>query len=211
MKNRSWITYAGVALVLLIIFFFAYYSPGMSSLSSLKQRRMSVEDQVAKLRIKKKQMDKIEQELAEMGASLKSLEAIIPKEREVSQILSQFQQLAYDTQLSITKFNQKAEDVKEFYAEWPLQLEIAGSYHNLGLFFDRLTRFARLFTIQRFSIKPLAKQTDLMTISASFTAKTYLFLDEEQIKANQAKTKVARPGMKAPAEDRSTKRSQSGI
>lgn len=198
MKNRSWISYAGVALVLVALFFFAYYSPRMSNLSSLKKERISVEDEVAKLRLKKKQMDKIEKELAEMGISLKALEAIIPKEREVSEILSQFQQLAYDTRLTITKFTQKKENVKDYYSEWPLQLEITGNYHNLGLFFDRLTRFSRLFMVERFSIRPLVKQTEAATISASFTAKTYLFLDEDQIKANLAKVKGKRPGGQVP-------------
>lgn len=199
MRNRSWMSYAAIAVVLAGLFFFAYYSPRMSTLSSLKKDRTSAEDQVSKLRGKKKQMDKIEQELAELGIRLKALEAIIPKEREVSEILSQFQQLAYDTRLTITKFNQRKENIKDYYSEWPLQLEITGNYHNLGMFFDRLTRFARLFTIERFSIKPLSKQTDAATITASFTAKTYLFLDEEQIKTNQAKVKAKRPGAQTPA------------
>jgi type IV pilus assembly protein PilO len=190
MKNRSWISYAAIAAVLAGLFFFAYYSPRMSQLSTLSKDRQTVEQEVAKLRVQKKQMDKVEKELADLEVSLNYLESIIPKEREISDILNQFQQLAYDTRLTITKFTQKTDTPKDYYSEWPLQLEISGNYHNLGLFFDRLSRFARLFTIERFSIKPLPRQTDATTITASFTAKTYLFLDEDQIKALQSKIKV---------------------
>ncbi len=189
MKNRSWISYAAIAAVLAGLFFFAYYSPRMSQLKTLSKDRQGVEQEVAKLRLQKKQMDRLEKELVDLEVALKYLESIIPKQREISEILNQFQQLAYDTRLTITKFTQKTDTPKDYYSEWPLQLEIAGNYHNLGLFFDRLSRFARLFTVERFSIKPLARQTEATTITASFTAKTYLFLDEEQIKANQAKAR----------------------
>lgn len=197
MKNRSWVSYAAVAAVLFGLFFFAYYRPRMSNLSALKQDRVKAEAEVAKLRAKKKQMDKLEAELASLSETLKTLEAIIPKHREISDILTRFQQLAYDTRLNITKFTQRNETPKEFYSEWPLQLEITGNYHNLGAFFDRLSRFSRLFTIERFAIKSLTRQSDAATISASFTAKTYLFLDPEQIRAAQAKAKAKRPGSPA--------------
>jgi len=196
MKNRSWINYAVIAVLLAALFFFAYYKPKMAVLSSLTSQRVKVEDEVRKLRLKKMQMDKVEKEMALMTASLKELEAIIPERKEISNILSQSQQLAYDTRLNITKFTPKGETFREFYLEWPIQFEITGSYHNLGLFFDRLSRFSRLFTIERFSIKSLAKQSEAATIGANFTAKTYVFLDEENLKAIQDKAKAK--GKKAP-------------
>jgi len=196
MKNRSWINYAVIAVLLAALFFFAYYKPKMAVLSSLTSQRVKIEDEVRKLRLKKMQMDKVEKEMTLMTASLKELEAIIPERREISNILSQSQQLAYDTRLNITKFTPKGETFREFYLEWPLQFEITGSYHNLGLFFDRLSRFSRLFTIERFSIKSLAKQSEASTIGASFTAKTYVFLDEENLKAIQDKAKAK--GKKVP-------------
>jgi len=205
MKNRSWINYAVIAVLLAALFFFAYYKPKMAVLSSLTSQRVKVEDEVRKLRIKKLQMDKVEKEMTLMTASLKELEAIIPEQKEISNILSQSQQLAYDTRLNITKFTPKGETFREFYLEWPLQFEITGSYHNLGLFFDRLSRFSRLFTIERFSIKALAKQSEAATIGANFTAKTYVFLDEENLKVLQDKAKAkgkkvpTKPGTVQPA------------
>lgn len=196
MKNRSWINYAVIAVLLAALFFFAYYKPKMSVLSSLTRDRVKVEDDVRRLRLKKMQMDKIEKEMAIMAAQLKELEAIIPEQKEISNIMSQSQQLAYDTRLNITKFTPKGESFREFYLEWPIQFEIQGSYHNLGLFFDRLSRFSRLFTIERFQIKALTKQSETATVGANFTAKTYVFLDEENLKALQDKAKAK--GKKAP-------------
>jgi len=196
MKNKTWVNYAALAVILAGLFFFAYYKPKMTVLNNLKDQRTTVEQDVSKLRMKKKQMDKVEAELATLTVSLTELEAIIPQHKEISDILSQLQQLAYDTRLNITKFTPKGEIFKDFYSEWPLPMELTGSYHNLGLFFDRLSRFSRLFTIERFSIKSLNKQTEAATISAGFTAKTYLFLDEERIKAIQEQARIK--GKKSP-------------
>jgi Tfp pilus assembly protein PilO len=202
MRNKTWVNYAALAVILAGLFFFAYYKPKMTVLNDLKSQRTTVETEVTKLRMKKKQMDKVEAELAALTDSLKELESIIPQHKEISDILSQFQQLAYDTRLNIIKFNPKGEIFKEFFSEWPLPLELTGNYHNLGLFFDRLSRFSRLFTVERFSIKALAKQTDAATISAAFTAKTYLFLDEERIKAIQEQAKLK--GKKSPLPTKSS-------
>ena len=80
------------------------------------------------------------------------------------------------------KFDVKGEIQKEFYFEWPIDLEITGDYHNLALFFDRVSNFPRLFNIEDFSVKALQKQTDTNTISASYTAKTCIFREEPPAK-----------------------------
>ncbi|MDH4257928.1 MAG: type 4a pilus biogenesis protein PilO, partial [Candidatus Aminicenantes bacterium] len=91
------------------------------------------------------------------------------------------------------KFDPKGEVRKEFYYEWPIDLEIKGDYHNLASFFDRLSNFSRLFNVEDFSIKALSRQTDADTISATTTAKTYIFREEAPA---PTETKTKRPGRK---------------
>ena len=71
-------------------------------------------------------------------------------------------------------------------------MEIRGSYHNLASFFDRLSKFARIFNIENFTIKALSNQTDELTISSTFTAKTYIFLEEGTEEAPVAKPQPKR-------------------
>ena len=123
-----------------------------------------------------------------MKFTLKKLEAIIPQKEEISSILKNMQQHAYDTRLNITKFIQKPEIEKEFYSEQPIEVAITGDYHNLAIFFDRLNTFQRLFNIEDFSIKALREQTDANTISAEWNVKTYIYREETtEEAANQQK------------------------
>ena len=179
MRDWPWFAYVLIAIIILGLFYFVYYKPKNEELKSIRNERIQVEAEVAHLRQKKEELDKIEAELEQMKVTLKKLEAIIPQKEEISTILKEMQQLAYDTRLNITKFIQKPEIVKEFYAEQPIEVAITGDYHNLAIFFDRLNSYQRLFNIEDFSIKAIREQTDANTISAEWNVKTYIYREEE--------------------------------
>ena len=192
MKNMPWYGSVIVSVIIFALAFFFYFSPQNTELKALRADRVKIENEVKDLKQKKKELDKIEAELVVMAAQLKGLEAIIPQRKEQADILRQIQQLAYDSRLDVTNFTQQKEVNREFYAEWPINIQVTGTYHNLGTYFDRLSQYSRLFTIDKFAIKAVSKQSDILTISANWTAKTYLFMEEPTAPAPKPKAK--RPG-----------------
>ncbi len=182
MKNLPWYGYLIIAAILLGILYLAYFKPKNQQLQSLRNQRMRVEAEVADLRRKKKKLDQIEAEIENLNLVFAKLETKIPNKRELSNILNKMQELAYDSRLNIIGFTPKGETKKEFFLEWPIELKIIGSYHNLAIFFDKISRFERLFKIENFSINALQNQSDTATISSSMIAKTYISLEgsEEQ-------------------------------
>ena len=181
MKNMPWYGYIVLALIVLGLAYFLYYKPQQAEFDRLKVERQQVEREVADLLEKKKQLDVIEAELATLTQTLKELEVIIPLRKEVDVILRRVQQMAFDSRLDLIRFTPRGEINREFYSEWPIPMEIRGNYHNLASFFDRLSKFARIFNIENFTIKALNNQTDETTISSTFTAKTYIFLEEAEV------------------------------
>lgn len=188
MKNWPWYGYVILGVIVLGLLFFLYYKPKNDELKSVRAERVKMEEEVTRLRAKKQQLDQIEAELESLNKTLRDLEAIIPLKKEISEILRRIQQLAYDSRLTIRRFAPRGEIDREFYSEWPIPIEITGSYHNLGIFFDRLSRFSRLFNVESFSIKSIPRQTEDETITSNFTAKTYIFLEES----------AAQPAQKPP-------------
>jgi Tfp pilus assembly protein PilO len=190
MKNWPWYGYLLFAVLIFALAFFFYFKPQNTKLTALKAERVKVEGEVQNLKQKKRELDKIEADIAAMTAKLKTLEVNIPQRKETADILRQIQALAYDSRLDVLRFAPGNEINKEFYAEWPIPIQVSGNYHNLGTFFDKLSKFPRVFTIENFSIKTLNRQTDLNTISANWTAKTYFFAEPA---AGPAKKQAARP------------------
>jgi len=185
MRDWPWFAYVLIAIIILGLFYFVYYKPKNEELQNIRNERIEVETEVAHLRQKKEELDKIEAELEQMKITLSKLETIIPQKEEISNILKQMQQLAYDTRLNITKFIQNPEIIKEFYTEQPISVAVTGDYHNLAIFFDRLNSFQRLFNIEDFSIKAMQNQTDASTISAEWNVKTYIYREEIKTKETE--------------------------
>ncbi len=175
MKDWPWYGYIIVAVLIFGLFYFIHYKPKNEELTGLRDERIATENEVVELKKKKEQLDQIEVELANMKVKLKELETIIPQEEEIADILERIQQLAFDSRLNVDKFIPRPLVEMEFYAEKPINIEMTGNYHNLAIFFNHLSNFARLFTIENFSIKTMRIQSDTNTITAATTAKTYIF------------------------------------
>jgi Tfp pilus assembly protein PilO len=175
MKDWPWYSYLVIAVVIFAIVFLMFLKPRNEKIANIKEERSLIENEVNQLKVKKKQLDKIEAELQTMTSILNELEVMIPQQREMYDILKQIQQLAYDSRLNIDKFVNRGEIDKEFYWEWPINIEITGDYHNLAIFFDKLSRFSRLFNTESFFIRALPRQNDTSTITANTTIKTYIF------------------------------------
>jgi Tfp pilus assembly protein PilO len=191
MKNWPWYGYVLFAGLIFGMAFLFYFKPQNEKLKTLRAERIKVEQEVQNLKQKEKELNRIIADIAEMTAKLKTLEVNIPQRKETADILRQIQQLAYDSRLDVLRFAPGNEINKDFYAEWPIPIQVSGNYHNLGTFFDRLSKFNRVFTIDNFTIKSLNRQTDLSTVTANWTAKTYFFQETPEV-ATPAK-KQARP------------------
>ncbi len=178
MKDWPWYGHVLLAAIVFILIFFVYFKPQGTKLKALIDEREKTEAEVANLKQKNLQLSRIEEELVDLRKILNELEAIIPKRRELASIINQIHQLAINSRLNISKFQPRGEVDMEFYYEWPISIEITGNYHNLAMFFDRLSNFSRLFNVEDFSIKSVARQTEATTISAAYTAKTYIFREE---------------------------------
>ncbi len=187
MKDWPWYGHLVLIGIMAALLYYVWFKPKSDQLENLRVERDKVEREVTTLRAKKRQLDKIEAEIALWSQTLQELEAIIPQRREIYNILRNMQQLANNSRLTVEKFDVQGEIRKEFYYEWPIDLEMTGDYHNLALFFDRLSNFARLFNIENFSIKAIQRQTATNTISASYTAKTYIFREETPAKKKKSK------------------------
>ncbi|UCC39138.1 MAG: type 4a pilus biogenesis protein PilO [Candidatus Aminicenantes bacterium] len=189
MKDWPWYGHIVLAAIIFGLIYMVYFKPKGAQLNRMKVERTNVQAEVNKLRLRRKELNQIEKDIKSLTGTLNELEAIIPQKKEISNILRRIQQLALDSRLAIRNFAPKGEVDMGFYAEWPIPIQITGSFHNLGRLFDRLSRFERLFNVERFSIKALRSQSEAQTISANFTAKTYIFREEVPAKKKKKPTR----------------------
>lgn len=185
----------GQLLVFLLIggvlfgFFYAlYYSEAQGHIETLDKQISSLETENKKAEKKKDQLPQIKAELAAKEAVLRQLKEILPEGNEISQSLRKVQSIISGARLKMLSWDTLQERRGEIYAEIPFAIGVEGNYHNLGIFFDQLSKLRKIFTVSNLRIRPLKPMSSLFSISASFTASTYIY-KEEAPKSAPAKAK----------------------
>jgi len=103
MKDWPWYGHILLAVIIFALLFFVYFKPQNNKLTALREEREKTEAEVTNLKQKNLQLSRIEEELVDLRKILNELEAIIPKRKEIWDILKKMQQLAVNSRLNIVK------------------------------------------------------------------------------------------------------------
>jgi type IV pilus assembly protein PilO len=151
-----------------------------------------------------RQLPEFRKEISTLEARLETLKPILPDERDVGDLLRRVNTLATQSNLQVRNFRPLAITTKELHAEWPIAVEFEGTYHNLGLFLDRVSKFPRIINIGSMVLEAkVPPDAASMTIQA--TATTFVLVDppppvaEEATDKKGAKKSPKKAPAKAPA------------
>ena len=182
--------------------FYNYYeSPAQAELAGRRTELVALKTEIAKGLNTAKQLSSFETDVADLESRLDNLKAILPEEKDAADLLRRMQTVAAQSNLVIKGFKPAPIATKELHAEWPIALELEGSYHNLATFFDRVGKFTRIVNISGLDIKGKDKAGDAKaTITATAVATTFVLLDSPALaKAAAAKGKAAAKAAAKPA------------
>ena len=136
-----------------------------------------------------------EQQLKDIERSFGALLRQLPGKTEVPNLLVDISQTGLSAGLQEKLFQPQTEQKKDFYAELPIRISLTGSYHQFGEFVSGIAALPRIVTLHDIEIKSATKDAyDQLTLD--LTAKTYRYLDEEEVQASEAANAKAkrRPG-----------------
>ena len=125
-----------------------------------------------------RKLPEFREQVAQLQGRLDSLKAVLPEEKDASDLLRRLQIEAARSNLTIKSFKPSPTVTKQLHAEWPISLELDGTYHNLAIFFDRVGHFTRIINITGLDIKGKDKPEPSTTISATCTATTFVLFDK---------------------------------
>jgi type IV pilus assembly protein PilO len=125
----------------------------------------------------KAKLPQFREEVALLEVQLEKLLRILPPRRDVQDVLRRFRALAEQEDFVLSEFRPGQEIQRDFYNEWPITVRLQGTYHNLARFFDRMSRFSRIFNVDNLQITQTPSGQH--TIAASFTAKTFVYQETE--------------------------------
>jgi type IV pilus assembly protein PilO len=165
------------AIVIGVAFYYGYWSGAVQEETDKTARLENLRKEIRALEVTANKLQEFQREVAQLEAKLETLKRILPPEKETPDLMRKVQALAAQSNLTIKNFTPSAVVNRDFYQEWPINMAVDGSYHNLGMFFDRVSRLSRLVNLGNLKISARGDQTVSNTISASCVATTFVYVE----------------------------------
>ena len=176
---------AVIAALLCVGFYYFWYSGALERQTQQEAKLAELQTQIRALEATANKLPEFQREVQALEARLETLKRTLPPEKEMPDLIRRVQYLAAQSSLQIRKFNPAAPLEKEFYQEVPVNLDLEGTYHNLGAFLDRVSRMSRLVNVGNVKVKAQSKPTINNTVAASLVATSYVYKDAPPLAATQ--------------------------
>jgi type IV pilus assembly protein PilO len=154
-----------------------YAQTAQESIDAQRTQLADLQSQIQRGRAAELRLPAFRRELAALEARMAHLRAVLPDERDVADLLRRVQGMATESSLTILGFTPKPVARKELYVEWPIGLKLQGTYHDLGGFLERVSKFPRIINVGELKVKAIEKPLDGATITAEAIATTFVLVE----------------------------------
>ena len=167
-----------VLLAALVVGMAFYFFPGLkdyrAQTQTLQTRYAEMEGKIREGQAIEQKLPEFEREIASLQRRLGDIQQILPTGPETGDLLRWIKNLADQSNLELKSFGPGAMRPVEFYKEFPIEMNVVGRYHDMGIFLDRVSKYSRIINVDnlRMSSNPGGGEK---SIRASFTATTFVY------------------------------------
>jgi type IV pilus assembly protein PilO len=181
--------FAVVALAGVGAFWYFYASPAQAQLATRRDEVVKLQARIKDGLATAKRLPEFRREVTVLEAQLDRLRTVLPEEQDVADLLRRVQAMATQSNLKISGFTPAAVTRRELHAEWPIGLKLEGSYHDLGTFLERVSKFPRIINVGALHIAARDAQTAQSTVTAECTAMTFVLVKDAPAETGKDKKK----------------------
>ena len=183
---------AGVLLAVLALGWFFYWDAQIEDLNQGERREQELREAYKSKVQQAVNLDALRKQKEQVGEYVATLEKQLPSKAEMDALLSDINQAGLGRGLQFELFKPGQVVVKDYYAELPIDIKITGSYHDVAAFTSDIANLPRIVTLNNLN---LAAGKDNM-LSMEAVAKTFRYLDKEELAAQRKAEADAKKGAK---------------
>lgn len=204
LEGKPWFYGLGIGLAIGAAIFgvvsWQVLTPMKEQLAAGDAQLAELQNKIQEGRAAKQQLPRFREEVRQLEMELDKLLRILPARRNTPDLLRRIRSLTEQGDFALRRFTPGQLSDREFFSEWPIAVSVEGGYHNLALFFDRISRFSRIINIEDLTIAALPNVQGTHTLSANFNAKTFVY--KEAPPPSATATQGAAAGAQPSAIDR---------
>jgi type IV pilus assembly protein PilO len=134
------------------IYFYTFFIPQRDELNLKKDELSRLVKELNESRAIARDLEKFKGEVQKLNKELESALTQLPNEKEMPELLKTISSLGKESNLEFTLFRPKSEVPQQFYAKVPVELIAIGSYHHVGIFFDKVSKLSRIINVVDFNM-----------------------------------------------------------
>lgn len=192
LNKLPWYSQVGLFVALSLagvgVFYQFYVVQATADMAVRAQQLESLRADITKGMMTATKLGEFKAQVSDLEARLEGLKAVLPEQKDVADLLRRIQTLATQSTLTIRGFKPAPTVTKQLHAEWPIALSLDGTYHNLGMFFDRVSKFSRIININNIAIRVKDQPGPNSTITAQCVATTFVLLETKPAPGAAART-----------------------
>ncbi|MBW1787210.1 MAG: type 4a pilus biogenesis protein PilO [Deltaproteobacteria bacterium] len=165
--------FAGTVILVAGLFIYFIYMPKTEEIGRLKGQIAGLQQQIDKAKIAAARLPELEKEEARLEAEFRDALRLLPNQKEIPSLLKGLTKLGVDANLEFRLFSPQSERDKGFYAEIPVSMELSGTYHDVAVFFNKVSNMERIVNIHNVTMKP--QKANSTTLVTKCEAVTYRF------------------------------------
>jgi type IV pilus assembly protein PilO len=167
----------GLAALLVVLYWFMLGSSMSDQVTALERQLTKVQDDISEARAVASNLKSFRERREALQTELTEALQKLPNQKELPGLLTDMSGLGKKSGLEVRSFNPGDETNRGFYAEVPIRVEFYGSYHDIGIFFDRLSKLQRIVNITQLKLQLADTVGDRPKLKAQGVATTFRFLD----------------------------------
>ena len=173
----------GVALLIYGVFYYFVTSGTRAETADTMAQVEQLQSANAGAQIASQRLNEFKANYARAQADYEDLKALLPEQRELTTVLANVQDRAKG-KLTLRKFTPKDDEQQDMYAAKPVEIEVTGTYNQIGQFFSQMASYQRIVSITDFKVSKLKDtllkdKKDGKTVNAVFTLKAYYVAPEK--------------------------------
>ncbi len=170
---------------IVVALWFVWLSGSDEELKGERAKEVQVREEFTKKLVQAVNLDALRKQREQVQQYVTQLEKQLPSKAEMDALLSDINQAGLGHNLQFELFKPGQVVVKEYYAELPITLRVTGRYHDVGAFASDIANLSRIVTLSNLAVTPTSRDGYL---TMEGIAKTYRYLDGEEVKAQRKAT-----------------------
>jgi type IV pilus assembly protein PilO len=196
---RAGVVGVSFAVLSLVATYFFVWTDLNPQLQQLQDQEQQLRNEFRSKHSKATNLDVYKQQLNDIEKSFGAMLRQLPSKTEVDSVLVDISQAGLASALDQKLFQPDNEVKKDFYAEKSIKISFSGSYHQFGQFVSNIAALPRIVTLHDVKIGMLNKTgAGFDQLQMDLTAKTYRYLDDEEVATAEADRRKSEQAAKRP-------------